>query len=608
MRKICYPIFFLPLFSVLSCQKDGKVSSNQTRNTSSNHTAMIEISNHTIKNSAENHKQNFLDRALNKLTTTNSDEFEYTKSTPLLGQGYNSNNDEYLSQCVSDSASDIEYFGQATTEPMQRLNMTYDQLNTIINGKASGNVSLSTFSANGEFEYSSNAQHTENNITFTNIVNFDNIKFNLSNPELSQSAYSLINFTTKQVSPIANDVCGNKFVSSITLGAKLAITVKISMNDAIEARNIGGKLDVNMPNFGSIAGYLNSLTSETAKNKSISIYIIQVGGDVSQLARAIPNNALKCSLDTPENRAACLDTLDALIKYQKSVFIPSVVNLKYETNNLHGLATTSTVLSDYRNNSISYTEPTNKSNAIILVSPTPIKLVDSNIKLSRNELANLYKFEKYIYSRTKELLSIRMNDYQKNLIQNIQNNAADNMKLYSLAGNSCYRDIENCIASKESAIHNAIEYDASVLDFKPILPAMNISGFWFNSILNISLNVAQIGINVDTIYTDEKNIQHHDYGMFTNANSIQADSESTTTVEDEVCNFNKKVVYSLEQKNNKNYLLKYERILENKCGIPKSFCDLPNEKLFQQSCEPLVFQMIQEQNVLNILNNLAKKI
>lgn len=606
MRKICYPILFLPLFSVISCQKEGKVSSNQTRNASSNHTAMIEISNHTIKNSAENHKQNFLDKALNKLTKTNSDDLEYTKSTPLLGQGYNSNTEEYLSQCVSDSASDIKYIGQATTEPRQQLNMTYDQLNTIINGKASGAVTMSTFSANGEFEYSSNAQHTENNITFTSFVNFDNIEIKLKKPRLSQSAYSLINFTTKQVSPIANDVCGDQFISGITLGAKLAITVKISMNDAIEARNIGGKLDVNMPNFGSIAGYLNSLTSETAKNKSISIYIVQVGGDVSQLGRSIPNNALKCSLDTPENRVACLDTLDALIKYQKNVFIPSVANLKYEPDNLHGLATASTFLSDYKDVAISYTEPTNKSNAIILVSPTPIKLVEYNIKQSRNDLALWYNFEKYIYSRTKELLSIRMNDYQKNLIQNIQNDAADNMKLYSLAGNSCYRDIENCIANKESAINNAKKYDATVLDFKPILPAMNISGYWFNSISNLILNIAQIGLNVDTIYSDEQNIQHHDFGMFTNANSIQAESESTTTAEDEICNFNKKIVYSLEQKNNKNYLLKYERILENKCGIPKSSCNLPNEKRFQQTCEPLVFELVQQQNILKILNNFSK--
>lgn len=175
----------------------------------------------------------------------------------------------------------------------------------------------------------------EGEITTKN--NYENIRNTLVQPLLAESDYSLIDEKNHSINQITNDVCGDSFVSSVSLGAKLSITVKISLNDSIEARSILGELDVNAPNFGSISGYIKHMSNETAKNKSISIFIKQIGGNKSQLVEAIPREALACSLDNETTRNYCLVTLEKLIQYEKEVFIPSLKELKYNPNDLHGL-------------------------------------------------------------------------------------------------------------------------------------------------------------------------------------------------------------------------------------------------------------------------------
>ncbi|WP_186645817.1 hypothetical protein [Fluviispira vulneris] len=609
-----YYLALLPsivFLSMTACSKYEKKSNNENIGKLKN-SISIEISNHkiNINDSYKNKEQTENNTNLKKVQDIQMSDKDYdfddsiVTRDPILGQGYNSNTEEYLSQCVSDTESEIIYTGQPSSTVHQRTNMSFEELNSVINGRADGTTTFSSFSANGSFEYSSKAQRTKNSVTFTNIINYENNHITILKPYLNKDAYSLINKTTKSVNHISDDVCGNQFVSSLSLGAKLLITVKISLSDSLEAQKISGDLDVTVPAFGSIAGYITALDEKTAKDKSISIFIKQIGGDVSQLAAAIPLDALKCSLEDKNSRESCIRTLKELSNYGTNTFTPSLTKFINDKNNLNGLAVVDVDHSSYNRSPLIYIDDENKSDSIILTNNIP-DYVKPFIEQARSELSQWYNFEQNIYIRAKDILSTRANEYQRNQLLEIQKSASENMKRYANAGISCYREMENCLEKKEDARKNAIKYELGILNLITVKPLFNLSGVWQDRNANILLNISQIGIGVDAISSQDENIYSHNYGIYMNSDTAHLDSDNIIEYNDgSNCIYNKKVVFFQKIEINKTILKKFERVYPNNCKIPIINCNLPGEKMYQENCKPSIYEKL----LISMDNNYSYKL
>lgn len=121
---------------------------------------------------------------------------------------------------------------------------------------------------------------------------------------------------------------GDEFISQINYGATLLVQLKLKFAN----KNLKNQWDAEASGAtsgawqGKIAGFLNSLTSYKRSQVSIEFKAYQAGGDVAQLAKAIPDSFLSCSAD---NIQACETAFNNAISYASNFANQLIEPTKY---------------------------------------------------------------------------------------------------------------------------------------------------------------------------------------------------------------------------------------------------------------------------------------
>jgi hypothetical protein len=253
------------------------------------------------------------------------------------------------------------------------------------------------------------------------------------------------------------DVCGNRLVQQVHLGATLAAALKINLASYYDSVTFKANIGISWGSIASATAKIAQMVSQYDLSGSFEISAFQLGGDPTQLAklfnstRGEPYFVSSCSLS---NLNACNGIVDSILNYAANAF-PSQIDFKNGTVLGHANATGWTMMdvSEFGLNA-------------------GVSVLTSDIIAARTALGDLYKAQQANSTFVKHLLATPfVNSMTADTVRNLRvaNTALDaNLALLSNTTVDgplgCYMEPVNCPAIKQNLLAKVTPVDTGFLD------------------------------------------------------------------------------------------------------------------------------------------------
>jgi len=262
-----------------------------------------------------------------------------------LGTAYNSLTGEFINtQPLMGKKTFAELKG---AEVISRTDMNYQSVASLVNGELSVQADFPVIkaSAGAEIALASSFDRFSNNWVLS-IINQSGKEvlrnFNgVGNPPLSsygQDIANAANAGTIDDNELLARV-GDSYISEITYGSHLFVTMKAEFLNEAEKLDFAGKINVSFT-AGSVNGNLSSFSEEKKAAVKITVRAHQFGGDPARLLTIIPDNILQCDLN---NFDPCANLFAKAIRYAQGVGEYTGTGFKNEDNESEPLATSNVI-------------------------------------------------------------------------------------------------------------------------------------------------------------------------------------------------------------------------------------------------------------------------
>jgi hypothetical protein len=260
----------------------------------------------------------------------------------VLGEGYNFKEERFASECVMGSPiyagapeSAIQYDRSMSSTELS------DSLGFSVGAKARYRLISGSLSA--KFASESSASDFSEVTVYSANYKFKNVKLNYTGltPVGQQAKGS--SSESNLVWENWQRTCGHEYVSEITLGASLYISIKVEFATRADKSSFNAEFNIKGLMFGA-SGALNQASEKFGSRGFITIRAYQLGGDVSKLSKALSAETdvdgkhvsalIRCSMEDP---SACLAVLDRAIDYATQEF-PEQIKPDYNPDNPAGPA------------------------------------------------------------------------------------------------------------------------------------------------------------------------------------------------------------------------------------------------------------------------------
>ncbi|KAB8031866.1 hypothetical protein [Fluviispira multicolorata] len=454
----------------------------------------------------------------------------------LLGSGYDSNSQILKSHCVTGTIR-VPTINTSDFKVGYLYNLSTESLIKNISGTLAGDVSYSIFSGNGAIEYAKKAGASQTSVSFTEVAELDGgeigFDFNANDKAVSLLAQSQLNSNGEALNT-AEQACGDSFVDSVSIGAKLYTTVKFSFKNESTQTLFKGKVKANLQNLGELNGEIKKLDDYLKKSFHLTVYAFQLGGDPSQLPKAISTeNRASVTNCSGEDVDACFAILKNLDLYRKEQFTKQIANSTYDETKPLGLVALKWNTVSYAKNALKY-----KDSLVTLFPATASLPLANEVKNTRLDLKDRYLRTLYDGIRAQELLKFFLPDGVKEQLNDIARVSQKNRTFLADAAENCFinqtttdvnisrANAKACVLGAENAYNRLIKYDRKALsnfiDSNLTKIPFNYTGFWQSdkySFLSL-VQTGEILNGIKNVHIDEGYITQYASGGLRSLNEI----------------------------------------------------------------------------------------
>jgi hypothetical protein len=246
----------------------------------------------------------------------------------VLGQGYDTAKEEFVGRCVrggtifAGSPESTMAFDRSLDQSSMAKQLGFDFGLKARYGLYSGSLAAKFATDSSSSEYSDVS-------IYSNTINLKNALLDFPGEAEGLTPEGQAAKGTTEPTVVGDRwplTCGDQFVSQITLGAKLLVSVRVEFSTRQQKQDFSGSVSFSGPPV-DVKAALQMASQRFGRRASLHIQAYQLGGDVRKLANIFGAGEgqapiLAASLDNP---GAVLAALDAVVAYGQNDF-PNQVN------------------------------------------------------------------------------------------------------------------------------------------------------------------------------------------------------------------------------------------------------------------------------------------
>jgi hypothetical protein len=386
-------------------------------------------------------------------------------SKGVLGEGYNSDAQDFVGECVTGGVSFVGAQNAAIEfSKSMDSNSVASELGFGAGMKAK--YGIMTTSGSSTFARSTKATSFSEVTIYRASYTFKNKKLvNVSLTPVGQTAQGAGQGGGGFTYENWDLTCGNEFIDQITLGASLYVCARIEFASREEKTRLTAKFNFKGPAF-SASGNIKNASQSIGKRASITITAFQLGGHVELLSQifsaTLPGSGnqasaiLRCSMDNPD---ACLAVFDKAIQYATNTSdpksFPNQISPLSDFNNLTpgGPAELKYITAPWSDLAL-YSAP---------------QVVNEAIKQARDSIERLFDFYLALVERIEELRSgtIRLSRRQRDTLLEIERTVQENITLIIDAAIKAYSKPGDAVSIASSLLTTITSVDEDQLDIYP---------------------------------------------------------------------------------------------------------------------------------------------
>ncbi len=387
-----------------------------------------------------------------------------------LGDGYDSILQQFTGNCLVSTEENTGYVGSQKSiikfDRSMSESQASDSLGFSVNTRAE--FGLYSAKASASFARDSKSDDYSDSATYSAEVEFKNKK--IIKPILTAMASSKTrNKTTFR------KICGNEYIDQLKIGASLFINVKVQFARKEDKSSFDSQVKLSGPIY-SISTDIKKVSSQFKKSGSISVRLLQIGGDVAKLGTVFGMNEFESKklvgksdngykstspivLCSMENIDACTKVIDNAIHYASNDFVNQIDIEKNPVGSLNGPAVLQYITKNW-------------NSAGIDLGPT---LTSQAASVAKEEMSKLFNEQVSILNRIDSLgiARIRLSSSQREKISKVRTTMTKNMQHIIQSAEICYNDESKCMRELELLQGNEIKkglvtsIDLNDLDITP---------------------------------------------------------------------------------------------------------------------------------------------
>lgn len=372
-----------------------------------------------------------------------------------LGQGYDIHKEEFVGRCVLGTA---EFAGNQESRIAFERSLDQSTMQRELGFEVGVRARYGLFSgsAAAQFASESSASDYADVTIYSHTVTFKNAKLRFPGLESGLTPEGQAAKGSRE-GPYVGDnwpiTCGHEFVSQITLGAKLLISIKVEFSTREEKQSFSAEFSFNGPPV-SVKASLRQASKKFGKRASLSVQAYQLGGDVRRLASIFstssgPAPIVMASLDNPE---AVLGTLDAAVRYSSQDF-PAQIDPNIALESPIGPAQLSYITSPWQE----------------LGLYSPPALIAAGVVEARRLLSAAFERHAAYQRRLTRILygPVRLSPRQLEHFKAMQRHVAANLARIAEAATVAYTDFVNAPAKVEETVAQLVDFPPEQFDIRP---------------------------------------------------------------------------------------------------------------------------------------------
>ncbi len=450
------PIFSVIIISLSACGKKDKFSNQKSEiQTYSAHDYRL--------NQQEKDLLHYENGSNDDDTNAEHQSFIPTSSATAnsILQGFNKMGYTFTDTCVE---SDLIIFPKAVEKTAISLsdNMKEADFRSALNVGISASVPVKGVEVSPEIKYSREAatSRLSRSTTYSVYVKLGETKISNTKENklvLKPFAYSYFNSNSKLIDPFNFlKKCGDEFVTSQTLSAKVLVTLKLNFDSQKTLQTVEGKLGL-AQNILSVAGKIGIngnvkyLDEETKKGMHLNLYAVQLGGSPVDLTKILSMKT-SCEINKLEE---CQNTINQLNKYISEDFAKQL-----SPNNLDTWVVESSQTVPY--DEIHVLDPSGK--------PFNFNWIDNyNDSLNYSKLKNVIhqNISKEVnnYSIANSILeSTNLANDERSNLKEILDKAEINIDSLRNFSKECHKNLTECLTNSNEKVNELmLDYDETFL-------------------------------------------------------------------------------------------------------------------------------------------------
>ena len=374
-----------------------------------------------------------------------------------LGQGYNSENEDFVGQCVR-LVGDAEFVGNQTASISFDRSLDESRMATEMGFQLDARARYGLFSGSLAANFASSSSSSEySDVTiYSHTVNFKNAKFRFAGLEdglTSEGKSAKGNSNGPFVGDNWGGTCGDQFVSQIQLGAKLLVSVKVEFASREEKQSFSADIGFHGPPV-DVEAHLKIASARFGKHASLSIHAFQLGGDVGRLSQIFNTGKGQSALITAslEDPKSITELLRAVVDYSTNDF-PTQIKETIPLTSPIGPAHLIYITSPYQELGLLATPP----------------IISAGVTNARRELSSAFERNAKYQSRISSMLNgpVRLSPRQLAQTKQMQISVAKNLALIQEAAFICYTDLSKAVAKVTEITERLVDFTPEQFDIRP---------------------------------------------------------------------------------------------------------------------------------------------
>lgn len=372
-----------------------------------------------------------------------------------LGQGYDVEKEEFVGRCARGQTA---FAGNQEAHLNFERSLSEDQAHKELGFEVGAKVRYGLFSGSAAAQYASSSSSSEFSdvTTYSHVINFKNAKLDFPGLPGGLTPEGLAAKGAGAGNLVGDNwpvTCGQEFVSQITLGAKLFVSVRVEFAAREDKESFGAQFSFSGPPV-EVKANLSQASRTYGKRASLTLHAFQLGGDVRRLPAVFgagPGTApiLTASLGNPD---AVLGALDAAVRYAKDDFTRQI-DPNIPLDSPIGPAQLSYITSPWAE--------------LGLFAPPP--LISAGVAAARRLLSEEFEQNARYQRRLSRILNgpIRLSARQLARFTKMQRDVARNLALIQDAATVCYSDFVQAPLKVAETLEQLQDFVADEFDVQP---------------------------------------------------------------------------------------------------------------------------------------------